>query len=93
MRPGTLGSRRGTLRAHPTKERQMSDQNLGDKAKGVAKEAAGKMTGNENLEREGEAQQKKAQKAEEAERLEEEAAHKRRQEAGHKGEQTRRKSV
>lgn len=69
----------------------MSDQNLGDKAKGVAKEAAGKMTGNEDLQREGEAEQKQAQKREEAERLEEEAAHKRRQAAGHKGEQTRRK--
>lgn len=71
----------------------MSDQNLGDKAKGVTKEAAGKMTGNEDLQREGEAQQKQAQKAEEAERLEEEAAHKRRQASGHKAEQTRRKSV
>ena len=62
---------------------------MGDKLKGVGKEAMGKVTGNEDTEREGEAQQKKAQKADEAERLEEEAEHKRRQEAGHKGEETK----
>jgi uncharacterized protein YjbJ (UPF0337 family) len=67
----------------------MSDDNMGDKLKGVGKEAAGKLTGNEDKEREGEAQQKKAQKAEEAERLEQEAQQKRNQEAGHKGEETR----
>jgi uncharacterized protein YjbJ (UPF0337 family) len=67
----------------------MSDSNMGDKIKGVGKEAMGKVTGDEDTEREGEAQQKKAQKAEEAERLEQEAATKRNQEAGHKGEETK----
>lgn len=68
----------------------MSDEDeptMGEKLKGVAKEAAGKVAGDEDLTREGEAQQKKAQKAEEAERLEEEAEHKRQQEAGYEGEQ------
>jgi uncharacterized protein YjbJ (UPF0337 family) len=68
----------------------MSDGNMGDKAAGVGKEALGKMTGNEDKEREGEQQQKKAQKGEEADRLEDEAAHKRQQQAGHAGEETRR---
>lgn len=71
----------------------MSDRNqpgMGEKLKGTAKEAAGKVTGDEDLEREGEAQQKKAQKAEEAARLEEEAEHKRNQQKGHEGEQTKR---
>ena len=65
------------------------DPGMGEKLTGTAKEAAGKMTGNEDLEREGEAQQKKAQKADEAARLEEEAQHKRNQQKGHKGEQTK----
>ncbi len=34
------------------------DPGMGEKLKGTAKEAAGKATGNEDLEREGEAQQK-----------------------------------
>ena len=67
----------------------MSDQNMGDKAKGLGKEALGKVTGDEDKEREGEAQQKKGQRGEEAERLEEEAAHKRRQQAGHQADETR----
>lgn len=67
----------------------MSDQNMGDKVKGVGKEAVGKVTGDDDKEREGEAQQKKAQKAEEADRLEQEAQQKRNQEAGHKGEETK----
>jgi uncharacterized protein YjbJ (UPF0337 family) len=68
----------------------VSDENTGEKFKGVAKEAAGKMTGNEDIQREGEAQQKKAQKDEEAERLEAAAQQKRNEAAGHKGEETRR---
>lgn len=68
----------------------MSDgDNVGEKIKGVAKEAAGKITGDEDATREGEAQQKKAHKADEAERLENEAEQKRREETGHKGEQVR----
>jgi uncharacterized protein YjbJ (UPF0337 family) len=58
----------------------MSGENIGDKVKGLAKEAVGKIAG-EDMEREGEAQQKKAQKADEAERAEEEAAAKRQEQA------------
>lgn len=68
----------------------MSDgDNVGEKIKGVAKETAGKVTGDEDTEREGEAQQKKAQKSDEADRLEQEAAAKRQEEVGHKGEQVK----
>lgn len=72
----------------------MSDQKpgLGEKLKGLSKETAGKTVGDEELEREGEAQQKKAQKADEADRLEEAAERKRAEQAGHKGEETRRQS-
>jgi|GEM_PF-6651092 len=68
---------------------QGDDPGMGEKLKGTAKEAAGKVMGDEETEREGEAQQKRAQKAEEAERHEEEAERKRAEEAGHKGQQAR----
>jgi hypothetical protein len=45
------------------------------------------VTGDEERTREGEAQQKKAQKDDEADRLAEEARPKRQQAAGHEGEQ------
>lgn len=67
----------------------MADENTGEKMKGVAKETFGKVTGNDDTVREGEAQQKKAQKSDEADRLEAEADHKRNQEAGHEAEQTK----
>lgn len=67
----------------------MSDS-MSDKVKGVAKETAGRAAGDENLEREGEAQQKSAQKQNEAERLEQEAADKRADAADAKSEQIRR---
>ncbi len=68
----------------------MSDgDNVGDKLKGVAKETVGKVTGSDDKVKEGEAQQKKAQKADEAERLEAEAAQKKREQAGHKGEEVK----
>lgn len=67
----------------------MSDS-LGDKVKGLAKETAGRAVGDENLEREGEAQQKSGQKQTEAERLEDEAAEKRAHAADAKAEQIRR---
>lgn len=68
----------------------MSDgDNVGEKIKGVAKETAGKVTGDDETVREGEAQQKKAQKSDEADRLEAEAEQKRREEAGAKGTQVR----
>jgi uncharacterized protein YjbJ (UPF0337 family) len=66
------------------------DENVFEKAKGTAKEAGGKLTGSDELAKEGEAQQKRAQKADEAERLEQEAANKRQAEAGHEGEQAKR---
>ncbi len=66
-----------------------SDETI-EKVKGLAKEVAGKATGSDELTREGEAQQKKAQKNEEAERLEEEAHEKRAEAAGYAGEQARR---
>lgn len=67
----------------------MSDQDpgVGEKLKGLSKEAAGKTVGDDDMEREGEAQQKKAQKADEAARHEEEAQKKRAEQAGHEGEQ------
>lgn len=66
----------------------MSDQDgMGEKMKGTAKEAMGKMTGDESKEREGEHQQMKAQKSQEADRAEEEAAAKRRDEASHEDQQ------
>jgi uncharacterized protein YjbJ (UPF0337 family) len=69
----------------------MSDEaGTGEKAKGVAKEAAGKLTGDQDKERAGEAQQKKAQKAEEADRAQAEAKQREREAAGHKAEETRR---
>ncbi len=55
--------------------------------KGTAKEVAGQLSGDEDLEKEGEAQQEKARKAEEAEAKEAEAAKARQEAAGHKGEQ------
>lgn len=56
-----------------------------DNLMGTAKEMAGKAIGDEDLEREGEQQQKKAQAAEEAQELEEEAQEKRQQADGHAG--------
>ena len=69
---------------------QQDDPGMGEKIKGTVKEAAGKITGDDNTEREGEAQQKRAQKSDEAARHEEEADRKRAEQAGHKGEQVRR---
>ncbi len=67
----------------------MSSDNVVENLKGTAKEAIGKATGSDELAKEGEAQQKKAQKSEEAERLEQEAAEKKVEAAGHAGEQRR----
>lgn len=64
--------------------------NMGEKAAGMGKEALGKMTGDTDKEREGEHQQQKGQKADEADRLEDAAADKRQEEAGHAGEEARR---
>jgi uncharacterized protein YjbJ (UPF0337 family) len=68
----------------------MADESTGEKLKGVAKETMGDAVGNEEMKHEGEAQQKKAQKSDEAERLEEQAAQKRNEAAGHKGEESKR---
>ena len=66
---------------------QGDEPGMGEKIKGTVKEATGKATGNEDTEREGEAQQKRAQKSDEAARHEEEAEQKRAEQAGHKGDQ------
>lgn len=63
----------------------MGTDNTMEKVKGMAKEVAGEAVGDDNLAREGEQQQKKAQSAEEAERLEEKAQDKRQEAAGHAG--------
>jgi uncharacterized protein YjbJ (UPF0337 family) len=63
-----------------------------EKLKGIAKEAAGRVAADDELERAGKAQQAKAQRAEEAERLEQEAAEKRSQAAQHEREQRRRQA-
>lgn len=58
-----------------------------EKLKGTAKETAGQLAGDEDLERAGQAQQDKARKEEEAEAKEAEAAKARQQAQGHSGEQ------
>jgi uncharacterized protein YjbJ (UPF0337 family) len=63
------------------------EDGIGEKLKGVAKEATGRVIGDHDLQREGEAQQKKAHDAAEAERLEREAAAKRAEAADHAVEQ------
>ena len=64
----------------------MSDQEgFADKAKGMAKEAAGKVTGDDSREREGQAEQMKGQKEDEAQRAEAEAKKKRQEQAGYEG--------
>jgi uncharacterized protein YjbJ (UPF0337 family) len=67
----------------------MADESTGEKLKGVAKETVGDAVGDDDMKHEGEAQQKKAQKSDEAERLEQEAAEKRAEAAGKKGEQSK----
>ena len=69
---------------------QRDEPGIGEKIKGTFKETAGKMTGNEDTEHEGAAQQKRAQKSDEAARHEEEADRKRAEQDGHKGDQVRR---
>ena len=56
-----------------------------EKLKGTAKEAAGDLVGDDELQTEGEQQQKKARKAEEAEELQEKAEEKAQEAAGHAG--------
>lgn len=67
----------------------MPDETIGEKIKGVAKEATGKLTGDQKREQEGQAQQAKAQKRDEAEQAELEAQQKRQQAAGHKSTEVR----
>ncbi len=55
-----------------------------EKAKGTAKEVAGKATGSDEMAREGEQQQQKAEKREEAQDLQAEAQQAEKQAAGHK---------
>lgn len=67
----------------------MSDAiaNLTENLKGKAKEVAGDALGNDDLKDEGQAQQQKAEAAEEQRRLEELADEKQQEKAGYKGEQ------
>lgn len=59
----------------------MSD--VTEKAKGTAKEVAGKAVGSDELAKEGQSQQKKEHKKDEAEQLQQEAAQKKQEAAGH----------
>lgn len=56
-----------------------------EKAKGSAKELAGDLLDDEDLQSEGEHQQEKARKVEEAEELQDEATQKAQEAAGHAG--------
>lgn len=67
-------------------------EHLTDKLKGSAKETAGQVTGDEDLEKEGQAQQDKARKNEEAEAKEAEAAAARKQAQGHEGQEKSRQT-
>lgn len=64
----------------------MGDE-VGEKLKGTVKEGVGQLTGDEDREKEGQAQQEKARKSEEANAKEAEAAAARNEAQGHKGEQ------
>ncbi len=65
----------------------MTDDNLTDKIKGSAKEVAGQATGQDDLQREGEAQQQKSRESETAEAKEAEAAEHRKKAQGEAGEE------
>lgn len=65
----------------------MADDNLTDKIKGTAKEAAGQATGKDDLEREGQAQQEKSRESEAADAKAAEAAEHRKKAQGHAGEE------
>lgn len=65
----------------------MDNEKTTEKIKGAAKEVAGQVTGDNDLEREGQAQQDKVRDTEEAEAKEAEAAQARKQAQGHAGEQ------
>lgn len=62
-------------------------KNLGEKLTGKAKEAAGEAIDNENLRKEGEAQQEKAEAKADAERLEELAEEKKDEANGYAGQE------
>lgn len=64
--------------------------NAAEELKGTAKEMAGKLLGDDDKVKEGQAQQERAEAAEDADRLEQAAAEKRQEAAGHKGEQHKR---
>jgi uncharacterized protein YjbJ (UPF0337 family) len=69
------------------KGRAMSNESTTEKIKGSAKEVAGQVLGDEDMEKEGQAQQDKARQAEEAEAKKAEAAAAEKKAEGHKGEQ------
>lgn len=66
----------------------MSDPKA-ENVKGTAKELAGKVIGDDDKVREGQAQQERADAAEDAEQLEREAQKRKQQAAGKKGEQVK----
>ncbi|WCO68234.1 CsbD family protein [Iamia majanohamensis] len=65
----------------------MADDSISNKVKGTAKEVAGQVTGQDDLEREGRAQQEKSRESEKAEAKEAEAAEHRKKAQGHAGEE------
>lgn len=67
----------------------MSDQSKIEEVKGKAKETVGKLTGSDELAREGMQQQEKADKQEQAEALEEAAQEKKAEAAGHAAQEQR----
>ncbi len=69
---------------------QRDEPGTGGRITGTTTEAFGKITGNENTESAGEAQQQQAQKSDEASRHEQKAECKRAEQADHKGDQMRR---
>jgi uncharacterized protein YjbJ (UPF0337 family) len=62
-------------------------KNLGEKVKGQIKETAGEVLDKEDLRREGEAQQNKAEAQDDADRLEEMAKEKQQEAFGYEGQQ------
>jgi uncharacterized protein YjbJ (UPF0337 family) len=86
---GIVGANAERPRAAHEPEDPMADS-MGEKIKGVAKESMGKVTGDDDQVREGEAQQRKAQKSDEADRAQAEADRKTQEAAGHEGEQRKR---
>jgi uncharacterized protein YjbJ (UPF0337 family) len=90
MNPGALGNPSYVMDAMPRRHpMSLSDnvKHLTDKVSGKAKEKAGEVFDDDSLRKQGEAQQNKAEAAEDAERLEELAREKQQEAAGYKGQE------